>query len=186
VKTKWLLVISLLLLATAASAMPLFVQIHRSTTVSQIELDVESTDTIASIKHQIETETGIPAADQILFFNDRELEDGRTLADYNIQTGNTLKLYAADDITDPGDGDDGTDGDDGDGDDGDDGTDGGDGDGDGDDGDGEPDPDLINEPVYAISERTPTTTRNSSSLEYPDLLESRIRSFIRSQNGGAQ
>jgi hypothetical protein len=191
VKTQWPLLLSLILLATAASAMPLSVEIQRSTTVTSIELEVEANDTIESIKQQIETETGIPAADQILFFGDTELEDGRTLADYNILAGSSLTLYAPDEITDPGDGDDDIDG--GEpgsepGDDGEDDEDGEDGeDGDRDDIDTGLDPDLIDEPVYAISERIPgTSSRNAGTPEYPDLLESHIRTFLRTQTGGAQ
>ena len=48
--------------------------------------DVSAADGIASIKAKVEAETGISADQQRLIFaeNGRELENGRTLSDYNI------------------------------------------------------------------------------------------------------
>ncbi len=52
----------------------------------------ESSDSIQQIKQKIQDKENIPVDQQQLFLGAVELEDGRTLADYNIQNGNTLDL----------------------------------------------------------------------------------------------
>lgn len=55
-------------------------------------LNVDGSDTVEDLKAMIEETEGVPVQLQRLIFSGKQLEDGHTIAHYNIQKGSFIHL----------------------------------------------------------------------------------------------
>lgn len=81
------------------SALQLSIQQRRDITIfiktltrRTISLDVDPDQTVETIKSMIEEKSGTPADQQVLVLAGNELEDGRTLSEYNVQSESSLHI----------------------------------------------------------------------------------------------
>ena len=84
-----LALITLCLWSPYTMAMQIFV---KTMTGKTLTLDVEQTDSIGSVKAKIEAKENNPPDQQRLVFGGIQLEDAKTLADYNIKEGSLIHL----------------------------------------------------------------------------------------------
>lgn len=85
------ILLALAMLLATAHAMPIYVDGSALGWQEPLTLEVESGDSIDNVKQKIQN-TGVSVDGKCLYFGSRFLENGRTLADYNIQKESTLQL----------------------------------------------------------------------------------------------
>ena len=67
----------------------------KTLTGKEIEIDIETDDTISRIKERVEEKEGIPPPQQRLIFGGKQMQDDKKASDYNIEGGSVLHLVLA-------------------------------------------------------------------------------------------
>ncbi|KAA6389826.1 MAG: putative Polyubiquitin [Streblomastix strix] len=91
---------TLLLLIKGKQYFKIFVKIAPSDNNTRTLYQLDGSETILNLKQKMQDLDGIPVSMQRLTFANNDLEDDKTMRDYNIQSDATLFLYLRDDIVD--------------------------------------------------------------------------------------
>lgn len=89
---KLVLAAALALSLAPAAAFAAYPVVIKTLTGKTIALEVEPATTVEEVKQMVTDAEGIPPEQQRLIFVGKQLEDGRTMADYGIQKDATIHL----------------------------------------------------------------------------------------------